>query len=152
MKRRLVSLVVALIVVSGSMLTTAAYSVVGTDAALTVSEAASREVPAFASHTYRITVDNGIVYQNTYSEDGTHLHAVTFAVYGQGTTMDVALSVATVSAANKVYFVSRVEPDTITVSHVMQLQAGTIQIFFTYTNASGARVGELHNATLRSER
>jgi hypothetical protein len=54
-----------------------------------------------------------------------------------------------VSAEDHVYFVSWDEPDTTTVSHVMYLRAGRVQIFFTYTNASGTRVGELHNATLQ---
>lgn len=152
MKRRLMSLLAALTVVGGGMLTTAAYSAAHTDTAPTASDTASRRVPAFAGHTYRITVDNGSVFQNTYSEDGTHLHAVTLAGFGQGTTIDVPLDVATISADDKVYFVSWVEPDTTTVSHVMQLRAGTVQVFFTFVNSSGARVGELHNATLRLER
>lgn len=149
MKRGLMFLVVALAVAGGSLLTTTAYAAERTAATTAVSETSKHAVPVFAGHTYLITVDNGTVFQNTYSSDGTHLHAVTLAGNGQGTTIDVTLNIATVSADDQIYFVSWVEPDTTTVSHVMHLRAGTVQIFFTYTNTSGARVGELHNATLR---
>lgn len=152
MKRRLLSLVVALTVAGATVFTVATHTVARADVASTGGESAHQKVPAFAGHTYRITVDNGSVFENTYSADGTRLHAVTLAGHGQGTTMDVPLDVATVSAANHVYFVSWVEPDTTTVSHVMHLRARTVQIFFTYANASGARIGELHNAALRQIR
>jgi arabinogalactan endo-1,4-beta-galactosidase len=149
MKRKLLPLVVALTVAGVTVFTAAIRTMARADVTSIDSENERQKALAFAGHTYRITVDNGSVFQNTYSADGTRLHAEILAGQGQGTTIDVALNVATVSAANKVYFVSWVEPDTTTVSHVMHLHAGTVQIFFTHTNASGARIGELHNATLR---
>jgi hypothetical protein len=63
MKRGLMSLVVALTVAGGSMLTTTAYAADLTDATLAVNETTKNAVPAFAGHTYLITVDNCTVYR-----------------------------------------------------------------------------------------
>lgn len=102
-------------------------------------------LPPFAGHTYLISTDAGNVYKNTYSADGTSLHSVTVGGPGTGDSFDAPISVAQVGRG--LYFVSWVEPSTLTVSHVMNFNTCSISLFITYGTATGGRAGELHSAT-----
>ncbi|WP_051966471.1 MoaF-related domain-containing protein [Kitasatospora mediocidica] len=101
-------------------------------------------LPGFAGRTYLFQVDNGAAFRNAYSADGTRLR---WEGLGEsaGQWEDVTLHVARV--APEVYFVSWTEKSGITVSHVMDLAALTVRVFWTY-EGEGGRVGELHAGTL----
>jgi len=102
-------------------------------------------VPLFAGHTYILTFDNGAVFHNAYSADGTELHWQATAGPLSGQSGTVALNVAEVGS--ETYFVSWIEADTeTTVSHVMDLSAWTVHAFWTYPVDNG-RTGELHAGT-----
>ncbi|MDH6114089.1 phenolic acid decarboxylase [Kitasatospora sp. MAP12-15] len=102
-------------------------------------------LPGFAGRTYLFQVDNGAAFRNSYSSDGSRLR---WEGLGEsaGQWDDVALHVARV--APEVYFVSWTEKSGLTVSHVMDLAALTVRVFWTY-EGEGGRVGELHTGTLR---
>ncbi|MCD0481464.1 MoaF N-terminal domain-containing protein [Streptacidiphilus sp. ASG 303] len=100
--------------------------------------------PAFAGRTFLFRVDNGAEFRNTYSADGGRLR---WEGLGEsaGQWDDVALHVAEVGP--QLYFVNWTERSGLTVSHVMDLSALTVRVFWTYEGAGG-RVGELHTGTL----
>ncbi|PCG81804.1 hypothetical protein CIB93_33365 [Streptomyces sp. WZ.A104] len=104
------------------------------------------ELPAFAGHSYRLEVDNGVVFHNSYSADGTKLHWEATAGPMKGNSGDQDLAVKKVN--DGVYHVNWVEESGMTVSHVMDLNSGNVSVYWTYVNESGDRVGELHTATL----
>ncbi|MFJ1702770.1 phenolic acid decarboxylase [Kitasatospora sp. NPDC088346] len=102
-------------------------------------------LPGFAGRTYLFDVDNGAAFRNSYSADGTRLR---WEGLGEsaGQWEDVKLHVAQVGP--QVYFVSWTEQSGITVSHVMDLEALTVRVFWTY-EGEGGRVGELHTGKLQ---
>ncbi|GAA1118440.1 MULTISPECIES: hypothetical protein [Kitasatospora] len=101
-------------------------------------------LPGFAGHTYLFQVDNGAAFRNSYSADGKRLR---WEGLGEsaGQFEDVSLHVAQVG--QQLWFVSWTEQSGITVSHVMDLAALTVRVFWTY-EGEGGRVGELHTGTL----
>lgn len=101
--------------------------------------------PDFAGNTYLIRFDNGIVFRNTYSSDGTSLHYDTLEGYGAGTSEDVALHTAALDGRS--YLVNWVEANGTTVTHLMNLASGTVHAFWTFATPDG-RAGELHTASL----
>ncbi|MGW6866126.1 MoaF-related domain-containing protein [Streptomyces sp. NPDC054901] len=105
------------------------------------------EVPAFAGHTYVLTLDNGAVLRNTYSADGSTLDWTALAGPMAGHSGQERLSVRAVGEG--LYFVNWVEASGMTVSHVMDLGRGTVSVYWTYGTPDGGRVGELHTATLQ---
>jgi hypothetical protein len=145
--RKIVSVAAAVLLAAGGVFAVATYASAGTPAAAVSSH--TTRLPAFAGHTYTITVDNGTVFQNTFSADGTKLHGVTTAGFGAGNVVDVSINVGLISRERQTYFISWVEADTTTVSQVFDIYDRTVQIFFTFTDATGVRSGQLHNATLQ---
>ncbi|WP_033212244.1 MoaF-related domain-containing protein [Kitasatospora phosalacinea] len=105
-------------------------------------------LPGFAGRTYLFEVDNGASFRNSYSADGTRLR---WEGLGEsaGQYEDVPLHVAAVGPG--VWFVSWTERSGITVSHVMDLNALTVKVFWTWEGETG-RVGELHTGTLTPAR
>ncbi|MEV4439549.1 hypothetical protein AB0K09_11080 [Streptomyces sp. NPDC049577] len=99
----------------------------------------------YAGRTFRFSVDNGVVFHNTYSADGTALHYETVAGPAEGTAEDVRLHAAEVAPG--VFLVGWTEASGMTVTHAMNLNAGTVHAFWTYETPDG-RVGELHTGTL----
>ncbi|MFD0529180.1 hypothetical protein ACFQ1I_23235 [Kitasatospora arboriphila] len=79
MKRRFVALAAALALSAGGATLVAGQASADDGTAAATASAARTSLPPFASKTYLITVDNGNVYKNTYSADGTSLHSETVA-------------------------------------------------------------------------
>ncbi|MFD0352485.1 MoaF N-terminal domain-containing protein [Streptomyces sp. NPDC127110] len=104
-------------------------------------------VPAFAGHTYVLTLDNGAVLRNSYSADGTTLDWTALEGPMAGRSGQEKLSVRAVGEG--LYFVNWVEASGMTVSHVMDLGRGTVSVYWTYATPDGGRAGELHTATLQ---
>ncbi|PYC76812.1 hypothetical protein C7C46_21785 [Streptomyces tateyamensis] len=102
-------------------------------------------LPGFAGRTYLFEVDNGAAFRNTYSADGKRLR---WEGLGEsaGQWLDVELHVAQV--APQIWFVSWTEDSGLTISHVMDLGAMTVRVFWTY-EGEGGRVGELHTGRLQ---
>ncbi len=152
MKRsRIVSLLTAVTIAgAGAAVVTAQAQAdtSSTSAVASASDLSSTWLP-FAGHTFVITVDNGNVYRNTYSADGSSLHSVTIAGDGVGDTFDAPLQTAKVGYG--LYFVSWVEPSGVTVSHVLNFNTNTVKVYFTFGTATGGRLGQLHSATLAQE-
>ena len=108
--------------------------------------------PAFAGRTYLFEFDNGTVFRNSYAADGSTLHWETLEGAGKGSAETVDLHVAEI--ASGVYFVGWVEATGITVTHLLDLNQGTVRAFWTYADANaktGGRSAELHAATLKPE-
>lgn len=101
--------------------------------------------PPFAGQTYLIHFDNGTVFRNTYATDGGSLHYDTVEGAGAGSSEDVTLQTASVGAAT--YLVNWVEANGTTVTHLMNLDEGTVHAFWTFESPAG-RHGELHTASL----
>lgn len=108
---------------------------------------AASSVPAFAGHTYVLTLDNGAVLRNSYSADGTTLDWTALEGPMAGRSGQEKLSVRAVGEG--LYFVNWVEASGMTVSHVMDLGHGTVSVYWTYGTPDGGRAGELHTATLQ---
>ncbi|MCB5179551.1 MoaF N-terminal domain-containing protein [Streptomyces sp. SMC 277] len=104
-------------------------------------------VPAFAGHTYVLTLDNGAVLRNSYSADGTTLTWKALEGPMAGHSGQERLSVRAVGEG--LYFVNWVEASGMTVSHVMDLRSRTVSVYWTYATPDGGRTGELHTATLQ---
>ncbi|MFF4533136.1 MoaF N-terminal domain-containing protein [Streptomyces sp. NPDC001407] len=102
--------------------------------------------PAFAGHTYVLTLDNGAVLRNSYSADGTTLNWTALAGPLAGKSGQEKLTVREVGEG--LYFVNWVEASGMTVSHVMDLRTKTVSIYWTYGTPDGGRTGELHTAKL----
>jgi hypothetical protein len=147
LRGKIVSVAAAMLLAAGGVFAVATYAAADTPAVAVQPQ--TTRLPAFAGHTYVITVDNGTVFQNTFSADGTKLHGVTTAGFGAGNVVDVSLNVGVISQARLTYFISWIEPDTTTVSQVFDICDRTVQVFFTFTDATGARSGQLHNATVQ---
>lgn len=116
-------------------------------AAATEANGSAASTSDYAGHTYRLTLDNGTVLRNTYSEDGKTLNWVGLAGPLKGKSGEEDLQVRKVRQG--VYFVSWVEDSGVTVSHVMDLPRRSVDIFWTFGTEDGGRLGELHTATLR---
>ncbi|WIV52958.1 MoaF-related domain-containing protein [Amycolatopsis nalaikhensis] len=99
----------------------------------------------YAGRTYLFRVDNGVVFRNTYSADGTSLHYETLAGPTAGARETVTLHAA--ESAPGIFVLGWVEQSGMTITHVMNLNTDTIHAFWTYETASG-RVGELHTGTI----
>ncbi|MCC3767054.1 MoaF N-terminal domain-containing protein [Streptomyces sp. UNOC14_S4] len=106
----------------------------------------AQAVPAFAGHTYVLTLDNGAVLRNSYSADGKTLNWTALAGPMQGRSGQENLTVRAVGEG--LYFVNWVEASGMTVSHVMDLRNKTVSVYWTYGTPDGGRTGELHTATL----
>ncbi|RLU94722.1 hypothetical protein CTZ27_18610 [Streptomyces griseocarneus] len=106
----------------------------------------TQAVPAFAGHTYVLTLDNGAVLRNSYSADGKTLNWTALAGPMQGRSGQENLTVRAVGEG--LYFVNWVEASGMTVSHVMDLRNKTVSVYWTYGTPDGGRTGELHTATL----
>ncbi|MFC8448409.1 hypothetical protein [Kitasatospora sp. NPDC057223] len=145
MKSRLVA-VAAAIAISATGVTLAAGQASADDSASATASTARTALPPFAGKTYLVTVDNGNVYRNTYSADGTALHSETVAGQGVGEVFDAPLATAVVGW--NLYFTSWVEPNGVTVSHVLNFTTNTVKVYFTFATATGQRLGQLHSATL----
>ncbi|MEU2869516.1 MoaF N-terminal domain-containing protein [Streptomyces olivoreticuli] len=102
--------------------------------------------PAFAGHTYVLTLDNGAVLRNSYSADGKTLDWTALAGPMEGKSGQEKLTVREVGEG--LYFVNWVEASGMTVSHVMDLRTKTVSIYWTYGTPDGGRAGELHTAKL----
>lgn len=100
----------------------------------------------YAGRTFRFSVDNGTVFENTYAADGTGLRYETVAGPGTGTVEKVDLHAAEVTPG--VFLVGWTEKSGMTVTHAMNLNTGTVHAFWTYDTPNG-RVGELHTGTLQ---
>ncbi|MFJ6216778.1 MoaF-related domain-containing protein [Streptomyces sp. NPDC092296] len=148
MNRKLVSLAVLPLLATGGIVYAAQGAAAAPAPAAVTANAASAHVlpPLFAGHTYLVTMDNGNVYRNTYSADGSTLHSETVQGDGVGDSFDAPLQVVQTGIAQ--YFVSWVEPNGVTISHVMNLLTSTVQAYVTFGTAAGGRVGQLHSATL----
>ena len=149
LRGKIVSVAAAAVLAAGVVFAAASAAAAGTPAPAAAAHQSDTRLPAFAGHTYTITVDNGTVFQNTFSADGTRLHGVTTAGSGAGSVIDVPINVGLISRDRQTYFISWVEADTTTVSQVFDIYDRTVQVFFTFTDSTGVRSGQLHNATLR---
>ena len=83
----------------------------------------------YAGKTYKFSVDNGVVFHNTYSPDGTTLRYKTVACPNTGANEDVTLHA--VEVAPGVFLLGWVEESGMTVTHAMNLNALTVQAFWT---------------------
>ncbi|GGU25808.1 phenolic acid decarboxylase [Lentzea flava] len=101
---------------------------------------------AFAGKTIEFTVDNGVVFHNTYTADGKGLHYQAVAGPTKGAAEDVRLQAAEVAPG--VYLVGWTEASGMTVTHAMNFNEGIIHAFWTYETDTG-RIGELHHGTFR---
>ncbi|MBA2810191.1 hypothetical protein E0500_023025 [Streptomyces sp. KM273126] len=99
----------------------------------------------YAGKAYKFSVDNGIVFHNTYSPDGTTLHYETVTGPNTGASEDVALHAAEVAPG--VFLLGWVEKSDMTVTHATNLNTLTVHAFWTYDTPEG-RIGELHVGTL----
>lgn len=99
----------------------------------------------YAGHTFLLHVDNGVIFRNSYSADGTQLHYETLAGPSTGAAEDVAVHAAEVSPG--IFLVGWVESSGMTVTHAMNLKTNTVQAFWTY-QAGSDRIGELHTISL----
>ncbi|MEV3989077.1 MoaF N-terminal domain-containing protein [Streptomyces sp. NPDC049837] len=108
---------------------------------------AQSSIPAFAGHAYRISLDNGVVFRNSYSADGTKLHWEAVEGPFKGNSGNESLAVNQVG--DGLYHVNWVEKSGTTVSHVMDLKSGTVSVYWTFPTPDGGRAGELHTATLQ---
>ncbi|WP_431679615.1 MoaF-related domain-containing protein [Kitasatospora sp. KL5] len=146
MKRRLVALTAALAIAAGGATLVAGQASADDGSTAAASTAGYNALPPFAGKTFLITVDNGNVYKNTYSADGTQLHSETVQGNGVGEVFDATL--ATSQVGWNLYFTNWVEPNGVTVSHVMNFNNKTVQVYFTFQTATGTRLGQLHSATM----
>ncbi|MFD0529181.1 hypothetical protein ACFQ1I_23240 [Kitasatospora arboriphila] len=55
---------------------------------------------------------------------------------------------ATAQVGWGLYFTNWVEPNGVTVSHVMNFNNNTVKVYFTFATATGTRLGQLHSATM----
>ncbi|WP_405012388.1 MoaF-related domain-containing protein [Kitasatospora sp. NBC_01539] len=146
MKRRLVALAAALAISASGATLVATQASADDGTAAVAAGAAYSSLPPFAGKTFLITVDNGNVYRNTYSADGTSLHSETVQGTGVGEVFDATLANTQVGLG--LWFSNWVEPNGVTVSHVLNFANRTVQVYFTFATASGTRLGQLHSATL----
>lgn len=100
---------------------------------------------SYADRTFVFRVDNGVVFRNTYSADGTGLHYETLEGPAKGAAEDVALQAAEVAPG--IFVMGWVEESGMTVTHVMNLDSLTVHALWTY-ESNGRRVAELHSGTL----
>ncbi|MEU1184333.1 MoaF N-terminal domain-containing protein [Streptomyces sp. NPDC005820] len=99
----------------------------------------------YAGKKYRFSVDNGVVFHNTYAADGTGLHWEAVAGAMEGSSEDVRLRTAEVTPG--VFLIGWTEKSGMTVTHAMNLNTHTVHAFWTYETPDG-RVAELHTGTL----
>jgi phenolic acid decarboxylase len=89
----------------------------------------------YAGHTYPFRVDNGVVFRNTYSEDGSRLRYETLEGPTAGAGEEVELQAAEI--APRLFFISWVEASGMTVSHAMNLNTKTVHAFWTWQDDGG---------------
>lgn len=99
----------------------------------------------FAGKTLEIKVDNGVIFHNTYSDDGKQLHYETIAGPTEGASEDVELHAAEVSPG--VYIVGWTEISGKTVAHALNFNTSTVHAFWTQEVGKG-RIGELHPGSI----
>ena len=99
----------------------------------------------YAGRTFVFRVDNGVVFRNTYSADGTSLRYEILEGAARGSREKVALHAAEVAPG--IFVLGWAEESGMTVTHVMNLTTHTVHAFWTYENGNG-RVAELHTGTL----
>ncbi|MFI6731392.1 MoaF-related domain-containing protein [Nonomuraea sp. NPDC050451] len=99
----------------------------------------------YAGQTFIFRVDNGVVFRNTYTADGTGLHYETIEGPAKGAQETVELHAAEVVPG--IFILGWVERSGMTISHVMNLNTHTVHAFWTYDPGQG-RTGELHTGTL----
>ncbi|MFI7339784.1 MoaF-related domain-containing protein [Streptomyces sp. NPDC050085] len=100
----------------------------------------------YAGRTFVFRVDNGVVFRNTYSPDGTGLRYETLEGPAKGAVESVALHAAEVAPG--LFLIGWVEKSGMTVTHVMNLNTLTVHAFWTYENDGAGRAAELHTGTL----
>lgn len=99
----------------------------------------------YAGRTFLFRVDNGTVFRNTYSPDGTSLHYEPLEGPGKGAQENVVLHSAEVAPG--IFILGWVEESGMTITHVMNLGTSTVHAFWTYETGQG-RTAELHTGTL----
>lgn len=100
----------------------------------------------YSGKTYELSIDNGVVFHNTYAADGTKLHYETVAGPTAGAVEDVDLHAAEIAPG--VFLVGWVEASGMTITHAMNLTTDTVHAFWTYETPDG-RVAELHTGHLK---
>ncbi|GAA3781792.1 hypothetical protein ACFS5L_14825 [Streptomyces phyllanthi] len=95
--------------------------------------------------TFVFRVDNGVVFRNTYTADGTSLRYETLQGPAKGAAETVTLHTAEVAPG--LFMLSWVEASGMTITHLMNLNTRTVHAFWTYETGDG-RVAELHTGTL----
>jgi phenolic acid decarboxylase len=93
-----------------------------------------------------IRMDNGTVYRNSYSADGKYITWQVLAGPAKGRQERCPLHGVRLTPG--VFFLSWIESDSTTVSHVLDLTTMTAEAFWT-VEATPSRIGELHTAKLR---
>ncbi|MFZ6687703.1 MoaF-related domain-containing protein [Undibacterium sp. SXout11W] len=93
---------------------------------------------------YLVRLDNGVVFRNTYSADGTKMRYE--VLEGMPVSTEEVTLMAT-EVSQDLHFVSWVEKSGTTVSHVLDLNTNTLKAFWTWQDANG-RHGELHVGTI----
>ena len=99
----------------------------------------------YANRTFLLQLDNGVVFRNSYSADGTALHYEAIAGPTTGATEDVQLHAAEIAPG--IFILGWIEESGMTVTHAMNLDNNTVRAFWTY-ETDNERVGELHTGTL----
>ena len=98
---------------------------------------------SYAGRKFLFRVDNGVVFRNSYSEDGSKLHWE--CLEGPFGSEEVELNVAEVAPG--LFFVSWVEDSGMAISHAMNLNSNTVHAFWSWQE-QGGRQCELHTGTL----
>lgn len=101
--------------------------------------------PTYAGHTFELRIDNGVVFRNSYTPDGTGLHYEVLEGPTAAAAETVSLHAAEVAAG--IFIVGWLEDSGMTITHVMNLNTSTVHAFWTYPTEPG-RVAELHLGTL----
>jgi phenolic acid decarboxylase len=99
----------------------------------------------YAGKTFRFTVDNGVVFHNSYAPDGTTLHYETVEGPNAGTREDVVVHAAEVEPG--IFMLGWTEQSGMTITHVMNLNRDTVHAFWTFPTDTGP-VGEIHAGTI----
>ncbi|WP_329273342.1 MoaF-related domain-containing protein [Streptomyces sp. NBC_01451] len=101
--------------------------------------------PTYAGRTFVFRVDNGVVFRNTCTADGTTLHYETLEGPAKGAEETVILHTAEVAPG--LFMLGWVEESGMTITHLMNLNALTVHAFWTYETGDG-RAAELHAGVL----
>jgi phenolic acid decarboxylase len=104
---------------------------------------------AFAGKTFEVRVDNGVIFQNTYADEGNKLRYEEIDGAVEGASEEVRLHVAEV--ASGIYLLGWNEVSGTAVTHVMDFNTNTITAFWSF-DVGGGRIGEVHTATFKEVR